>query len=66
MDLTEIECEGVDWINVAQRSDQWQGLVSFVMNIRSMQHVNFITEPRFPFQDGLCSMQLRVLQLFPG
>jgi hypothetical protein len=34
MVLKEIGCEAVDWINVAQDSDQWRALVNTVMNLR--------------------------------
>jgi hypothetical protein len=63
MDFTEIECEGVDWIHVAQKIDQWQALVSFVTNLVSMLHVDFIIERLFTTQEGLCSAEFRVLQL---
>jgi len=34
MDLQEVRCEGVEWINVAQDRDRWRALVSVVMNLR--------------------------------
>jgi hypothetical protein len=34
MDLTEIECDGTDWIFTAQDRDQCRALVSTVMNLR--------------------------------
>jgi hypothetical protein len=34
MDLRNIGCGGVDWINVAQNRDQWRGLVNTVMNFQ--------------------------------
>jgi hypothetical protein len=34
MDLGEIGWDGVDWIELAQDSDQWKGLVKKVMNLR--------------------------------
>jgi hypothetical protein len=34
MDLREIGCYGVDWINLAQDRDQWRALVNAVMNLR--------------------------------
>jgi hypothetical protein len=33
MDLLKIEWEFVDWIHLAQDSDQWQTLVNMVMNL---------------------------------
>jgi hypothetical protein len=34
MDLREIGLGGVDWIQLAQDRDQWQAVVSAVMNLR--------------------------------
>jgi len=34
MDLREIEWEGVDWMHLAQDSDQWRDLVNTIMNLR--------------------------------
>jgi hypothetical protein len=33
MDLREIECEGMDWIHLAQDRDQRQSLVNMVMKL---------------------------------
>jgi hypothetical protein len=32
--LTEIERDGMDWIELAQDRDQWRALVNTVMNLR--------------------------------
>jgi hypothetical protein len=34
IDLREIECDGMDWIDLAQDRDQWRALVNTVMNLR--------------------------------
>jgi hypothetical protein len=34
MDLQEVGCGDMDWIDLAQDKDRWQVLVNAVMNIR--------------------------------
>jgi hypothetical protein len=34
MDLREIGWDGMDWIKLAQNSDQWRAIVNTVMNLR--------------------------------
>jgi hypothetical protein len=34
VDLREKECDGMDWINLADDRDNWRSLVNAVMNFR--------------------------------
>ena len=33
MDIQEVGCEVMDWIDLAQDRDRWQALVNVVMNL---------------------------------
>jgi hypothetical protein len=35
MELREIKCSGMDWIQLAQDRVQWKALVNMVMNFRA-------------------------------
>jgi hypothetical protein len=34
MDLHEVECRGMDWIDLAQDREMWRALVIAIMNLR--------------------------------
>ena len=33
MNLQEVGCEGMDWIDLAEDMDRWRGVVNTIMNL---------------------------------
>jgi hypothetical protein len=34
MNIQDVGCDGMDWVDVAQNRDRWRALVNAVMNLR--------------------------------
>ena len=54
MDLREVRCGGIDWIDLAHERDRWRALVYTVMNLWVPQNAgSFLSRlGRFSFSGG--------------
>jgi hypothetical protein len=43
MDLLEVECGGMDWVDLAQDRERWREPVNVVMDLRVAQNVGNLT-----------------------
>jgi len=59
MDLQDVGCSCMDWIELAQHRDRWRALVTAVMNLRfhKMRGISWLATNRLASQEGLCSME---------
>jgi len=48
MDLQEVGCEGMNWIDLTQNRDRWQALLNAVMNRRVLYNVGNFTTSQEP------------------
>jgi len=59
LDIQEVKCGGVDWIELVEVRNKFAALLNAVMNIPVPENArNFLTSySRLGSQDGLCSIE---------
>jgi hypothetical protein len=59
MDLREMGCECVDWMELVQDRDRWRALLSVVMNPRGpikMRGISSLAADQLTSEEGLCAI----------
>jgi hypothetical protein len=60
MDLQEVGCGGMDWIDLARVTDRWRALVNAIITFgfHKMRKISWLPENQLASQEGLCCMEM--------